>query len=115
MKENLPQKYKDNIFYRFLNKLRAFFYHDKHFEKEHVSTNEFEITKRLGTKNDFAKQIKVDKNIKNLEYERMKFMENLTNNPNLLEEFSSDRLENILQYYLDENNKKRKILAKLNA
>lgn len=33
-------------------------------------------------------------------------MENLTNNPELLENFSNDRLEKILQYYIDENARK---------
>ena len=42
-------------------------------------------------------------------------MQNLTENPELLKEFSNDRLEKILQYYLEENKKKREILKRLNS
>ena len=35
-------------------------------------------------------------------------------NPELLEKFSNDRLEKILQYYLNENEKKRKFIMKMN-
>ena len=37
----------------------------------------------------------------------------LKNNQELLEKFSNDRLKVILQYYLDENNKKRERLKKI--
>ena len=40
-------------------------------------------------------------------------MEQLKNNQELLEKFSNDRLKVILQYYLDENSKKREILKKI--
>lgn len=38
------------------------------------------------------------------------FIKKLNNNPELLENFSNDRLEIILQYYLDENEKKKELL-----
>ena len=50
----------------------------------------------------------------NIEYEEKELMENLTKNPELLEKFSNDRLEKILQYYLNENEKKRKFIMKMN-
>ena len=37
----------------------------------------------------------------------------IKNNQELLEKFSNDRLKVILQYYLDENSKKREILKKI--
>ena len=42
-------------------------------------------------------------------------MQELTENPNLLKEFSNDRLEKILQYYLEENQQKREILKRMNS
>ena len=49
----------------------------------------------------------------NNEYQKKQFMEQLKNNQELLEKFSNDRLKVILQYYLDENNKKRERLKKI--
>ena len=49
----------------------------------------------------------------NNEYQKKRFMEQLKNNQELLEKFSNDRLKVILQYYLDENNKKRERLKKI--
>ena len=62
---------------------------------------------------NFTEQIKVGDDNKNIDYEKKKFMQNLTENPELLKEFSNDRLEKILQYYLEENRKKREILKRL--
>lgn len=42
--------------------------------------------------------------------EKKEIMEKLAKHPELLENFSNDKLEKILQYYLDENEKKRKLL-----
>ena len=47
--------------------------------------------------------------IKNLDHYKMIVI----NNQELLEKFSNDRLKVILQYYLDENNKKRERLKKI--
>ena len=41
-------------------------------------------------------------------------MENLKNNQEMLENFSNERLKIILKYYLDENEKKRELLRKIN-
>lgn len=38
---------------------------------------------------------------------KKKFMQNLTDNSEILEKFSNDRLEKTLQYYSDENEKKK--------
>lgn len=61
-------------------------------------------------KRNFVHSIKANVNCKNTEYEKKKFMDELTENPELLENFSNNRLEKILKYYIDENNKKRKLL-----
>ena len=116
MNENLPQKYRENFIIKFLKKIKKFFIK----EKMEIDTNDFDINiddNLPKTKNNtMLEDIKVDINsLKPTQYDRNMFMENLKNNPELLENFSNDRLEKILQYYLDENKKKREILKKLSV
>lgn len=113
MNEKLPQKYRNNIFRRFLNRLKLIFISKKKIDIGNEIINDLEIKEETKSKLAFAEEIKVETNEKNEEYERKQFMENLINNPILLQEFSNERLEKILQYYLEENEKKRKILKKL--
>lgn len=64
--------------------------------------------------NNFIERIKIEKNLfRNKKSQKEDFMKNLEKNPKLLENFSNDRLKKILQYYLEENEKKREILKKL--
>lgn len=63
----------------------------------------------------FSEQIKVTTKCIDSEYEKKKFMQAIEENPKLLEQFSNKRLEKILQYYLEENEKKIAILKKLNT
>ena len=95
--------------------LKSIFISKKKIDSGNLTTNNLEIKEETKSEIVFAEEIKVKTNDKNEEYDRKQFMENLINNPNLLQEFSNERLEKILQYYLDENEKKRKILKKLIA
>ena len=63
---------------------------------------------------NLLEKIKVDTKIDNKEYARKEFMENLKRNPDLLNNFPNDKLEKILQYYIEENEKKKEILKKFN-
>ena len=114
MKENLPQKYEKNFLKKIFHKIRIFFC-SKYEEKENVSNNAVKLEKNIREENEFTTQVKVNEDIKSPEFEKEQFMKKLTNNPNLLENFSNDRLEKILQYYLNENNKKRETLKRLNS
>lgn len=49
----------------------------------------------------------------NVDNERKVFMNNLSIHPELLECFSNDRLEKILEYYRLENEKKKQKIKKL--
>lgn len=109
MTNNLPQKYKNNIFQKILQKIRKIFFA----KKEKISENK--DNKKVLEKASFINEIKVKELKADTEIERKKFIEKLTNNPDLLEEFSNERLEKILQYYKEENNKKRELLKKLIA
>ncbi len=115
MNENLPQQYKNDIFHKIFNKLRLLF-----FRKENI-VNEKQIeycdnNNTIDNQNKFVNELKVENNIAvNSVYEKKKFMKDLTDNPELLEKFSIDRLKKILQYYLAENEKKRELLKKINA
>ncbi len=109
MSENLPQKYKESFFSKVIRKIKKFFIKDKD-ESNAINSEIFE-NKKEKMKLD---NLKVDINMSvHTEYEKEEFMKNLTNNPELLENFSNDRLEKILQYYLDENEKKKEILKKI--
>ena len=111
MNENLPQKYKESFFHKFIKKIKMFFSKTKEENKiENVSAN----NKIFEEKNDIISSLKVnfDTNASR-EYKKKEFMKNLSDNPELLENFSNDKLKRILKYYLDENEKKRELLKKI--
>ena len=110
MNSNLPVKQRNGIFYKIFLKINQIFRKNK-YKTEKVESNEVISNSNKQFKND----IKIDiENIEfNNEYQKKQFMEQLKNNQELLEKFSNDRLKVILQYYLDENNKKREILKKI--
>lgn len=112
MEEKLPEKYKKNFFQRIFDKIKALF-GKKETEQENIQAGKSTLDKNIGLKKNLSEKIKVEVNYKNSEYEKKEFMKNLENNPELLEKFSNDRLEKILQYYIEENNKKREILNSL--
>lgn len=113
MKENnLLQKYKNSFFSKLLIKIKLFFCKDVN--KELVINNREYKEDRIDNKDIvFLEGLKVDINLKNNEYKKKEFMNRLKENPDILEKLSIGRLELILQYYLDENEKKRKLLKKL--
>lgn len=116
MNNNLPQIYKDNFLYNLFKKIKMIFFRKRKVEipienSNHViSDNDKNIEKFK-----FTEEIKVKVTTIDREVEKKKFMENLTNNPQLLEEFSNERLEKILQYYKDENTRKKELLKKISA
>ena len=63
--------------------------------------------------NDFEERIKVDKTYENPEEKKKAFMKRFEEEPELLEVLSTERLELVLKYYQNENEKKRRILKKL--
>lgn len=105
MNRNLPQKYKQNVINKLIRKIKKFFAKN---EKEKI------YIKQQIHENNMLKDLKVDISLKNnTEYEKKDFMDKLIEHPELLETFTNDRLEKILQYYLDENEKKRELLKKM--
>ncbi len=108
MNENLPQKYNRNFFSNLLLKIKLFFWGKSN--NKNISLNSEKYGNNKDTKTIFLEQIKFKEEIKGTNYEKSKFMKNLEDTPSLLEKFSIDRLEVILQYYLEENKKKRKLL-----
>ncbi len=122
MSENLPEKYKESFFSKFIQKLKRLFFSRKYENKIVESNNEVidKVSERNGTSNNFMDSLKVDnydtsmKN-PNMEYEKKQFMKKLTNNPELLNNFSTERLEKILQLYREDNERKSLYLKKLNS
>ena len=125
MSDYLPQKYKNNIFQNIIKKIKAvFFYKEQNITQtmDKIEKNTEQIMNVTETKqnkkedmSNFIEQIKIENDNKNVDYEKKKFMQSLTQNPELLKEFSNDRLEKILQYYLEENEQKREILKRMNT
>ena len=125
MSDHLPQKYKNNIFQIIIKKIKAvFFYKEQNItqtmdtiEKNTEQTINIIETKQNKKENmsNFTEQIKIENDNKNIDYEKKKFMQTLTENPELLKEFSNDRLEKILLYYLEENEQKREILKRMST
>ena len=68
-------------------------------------------TKNIEARQNFVENLKV--NEKSPEQKKKEFIKRLEENPQLLQELSNDRLEKILQYYLEEIKRKRKILETL--
>ena len=125
MSDYLPQKYKNNIFQKIIQKIKAvFFYKEQNITQtmDKIEKNTEQTINIIETKqntkdsvSDFAEQIKVENENKHIDYEKKKFMQSLTENPELLKEFSNDRLEKILQYYLEENEQKREMLKRMST
>ena len=116
MENKLPKEYKENIFQKIHNHIKKIFFNKKEKVSENI-TSENIIENNIETveNDDFIEYIQINETYKNTEYEKKKFMEKLEENPDLLDNFSTERLEKILQYYLDENEKKRKKIEKLTS
>ena len=112
MNSNLPVKQRNGIFYKIFLKIKQIFRKNK-YKTEKVESNEVISNSNKQFKNDI--KIDIEKIEFNNEYQKKRFMEQLKNNQELLEKFSNDRLKVILQYYLDDNNKKRERLKKIST
>lgn len=114
MSNNLPQIYNENIFKKFFNYVKNLFSFKKKEVKEESTINDTNEQKE-DLKNNFLKDIKIEEGMVDKEFEKKKVMDDLKDNLQLLEECSNEKLEKILQYYLKENEDKKKILKKLSA
>lgn len=109
MSNNLPQIYNENIFKKFFNYVRNLFSFKKNEVKQEIKINDTNKQKE-SLKNNFLKDIKIEDGMVDKEFEKKKIMDNLKDNLQLLEECSNEKLEKILQYYLEENENKKKLL-----
>lgn len=111
MGENLPQKYNESIFRKIFNKFKSLWHSiRKRAKNMEENNNDILVPNVEITRENKMEYIKVNIDVENTDLKRKEFMENLTDNPELLEKFSNDRLEKILQYYIDENAKKEALL-----
>lgn len=119
--EKLPREYKDGLFSKFIKKIKWWIL--KKQKKSEVKfkniENISEEDEKAIKKNRLIDSLKIDTanniGIKYTEFEKKKFMKNLTDNPELLEKFSTDRLEKILKWYREDNERKSMYLKKLNS
>lgn len=114
MSNNLPTIYNENIFKRFFNYIRNMFsFKKKEVKEENVINETNEQQKNL--KNNFLKDMRIEDEVIDKDIKKKRIMDNLKDNLQLLEECSNEKLEKILQYYLEENDNKKKLLKKLSA
>ena len=122
MNENLPKKYKESFFGKFIQKIKWLFFERKQKNKiipsniENVSEN----SKKAIAQNELMESLRISFNsnnhgTKDTEFEKKNFMKNLTDNPELLENFSTERLEKILQWYREDNERKSIYLKKIDS
>lgn len=113
MSNNLPQKYENTFF----KKLFRYFKNLFSFKKKNVveEKDKANLINNENLKENFLQSLKVENISIDKEIEKKNYMDNLKDNLELLEDFSSEKLEKILQYYLDENENKKAILKKLSA
>ena len=111
MNSNLPVEKRNGILNKIIQKIKQIFRKNK-YKIGNTQNNEIIVNSNSKFKDD----IKIEtENIEfSNEYQKQQFMEQLKNNQELLEKFSNERLKIILQYYLDENQKKREKLKKIN-
>lgn len=111
MNSNLPVEKREGILNKIIQKIKQIFRKNK-YQIEDTQNKEIIVNSNSKFKDD----IKIEtENIEfSNEYQKQQFMEQLKNNQELLEKFSNERLKIILQYYLDENQKKREKLKKIN-
>lgn len=119
--EKLPREYKDGLFSRFIKKIKWWILKKQRKSEvklKNIENISEEVEKTI-EKNRLIDSLKIDTanniGIKYTEFEKKKFMKNLTDNPELLEKFSTDRLEKILKWYREDNERKSMYLKKLNS
>lgn len=109
MNEKLPKKYNQTLFCKIFNILKKYILKLKEKNKD----NPIPSVETIQEKN--MDYLKFEINVNNTDFAKNEFMKNLSNNPDLLHNFSVDRLEKILEYYKKENEKKRELLKKLSV
>lgn len=110
MKNNLPEKCKESFFNKIKNFFRKFLRTEKNeIQKENIKADD--------SANNFIDELKsnmiqnnTNKRI-DYSYQNKKFLHDLARHPEVLEKFSVEKLEIILNAYILENNKYNKSKA----
>jgi hypothetical protein len=106
MKNNLPQKYKENLLSKLWRKIRNFFLGNNYEENLKNEGKVFE-NKEKAEENKMRDTLKIDMSEENRKLQQKEFIKGLEEKPELLEKLSAERLLMVLQYYLDDNNRLR--------
>ena len=108
MNDNLPKKYNNNIFSKIIVFVKNIFKS----KKKDLKEIEIEIEKnKIDT--GFIERMKVNETYINVEEEKRRLMSKFNENPKLLENLSINRLEMVLKYYQEDNEKKKETIKKL--
>ena len=115
MNSNLPVRKGNSFFAKIKNFFRKIFLKDKienHYEeknevqskieKNDIRKNQFQESIKVGTNNDYIKEIK-----------REEFLDNLESNPKLLYDLPIEKLEKLENYYEESIKKQEEKLAKI--
>ena len=105
MENNKLIKSEQGIFSKIVRKIKLLF-----FKNKEVQIAEDEKTKNVETniKEELKVEVENDKS-----YQKEQFMKQISDNPDLLENFSIERLEKIKEYYEESIKKKQEILQNM--
>ena len=105
MENNKLIKSEQGIFSKIVRKIKLLF-----FKNKEVQNAEEEKIKNIqaNIKEELKVEVENDKS-----YQKEQFMKEISDNPDLLENFSIERLEKIKEYYKESINKKQEILQNM--
>ena len=114
MNSNLPKEYKGNFICGLWKKIKIFFF--KKNRKQQFKDEEKVFEKSGSVENSTIRNdLKIDMSEELVKEKKQEFMKKIEENPELLENFSMERLLIILQYYLDKNREIRDSIGKLKS
>ena len=105
MENNKLIKTKEGIFSKIFNKIKILFFKKTMFHK-------VEEEKDVNIETNIKEELKVELENDN-SYQKEQFMKKISDNTELLEKFSIERLEKIKEYYEESIKKKEVILSKM--
>lgn len=115
MGRNLPQKYNENLFHKIFNLLKRIWTGIKSPQNVEIKDKLFSNSNEEKRKVNEMEYLKFELDVNNTDFAKNEFIKILSDKPELLGNFSVDRLVRILEYYKKENEKKRELLKKLSV
>lgn len=100
----------------FLNKIKLFLL--KIFSKKSIEIQKFENTDESNVNTNIKFQKELEKNVikgNEKEYQLKEFLREIEQSPNIIENLSNDRLDKLIEYYVEITNSKMEKIKRLKA